>query len=62
MELAERSKQRFSAKWFTSGMNQLTIWIPMSALYDLHEHIIIWKAAFLLDTDQSIIRINVFTC
>ena len=40
MELAESSKQTFSAKWFTSGMHQLTIWIPMSALYDLPEHII----------------------
>ena len=62
MELAESSKQTFSAKWFTSGMNQLAMWIPMSALYDLPEHIIIWMAAFLLDTDQSSIRSNVFIC
>ena len=40
VKLAESHKQTFSRKWFTSDMNHLTIWIPMSALYDLPEHII----------------------
>ena len=58
--IIRKFKQTFSAKWFTGGMNQLTIWIPISALYDMLEHIIIWKAAFLLHTNHSSIRCNVF--